>query len=99
VFLIEHHGKELLASQGLPVPAGVFVPTGSDVRTSRPPDGPIIAKAQVASGGRGKAGAVKRISSLDDAARMIAGFGGSLLNHKPIHGFRIEQCIDFAHEA
>jgi succinyl-CoA synthetase beta subunit len=81
------------------VPTGVFVPTGSDVRTIRPPDGPIIAKAQVAPGGRGKAGAVKRVSSLDDAAQMIAAFGAPLLDGKPVHGFRIEQCVDDAHEA
>lgn len=98
MFLIEQHGKELLASQGLPVPVGVFIPTGSDVRTSRPPDGPVIAKAQVASGGRGKAGAVKRVNSLDDAALMIAAFGAGPVNGKPLHGFRIEQCVDSAHE-
>jgi succinyl-CoA synthetase beta subunit len=99
VFLIEHHGKELLASQGIPIPAGQFVSSAGDVRACRLPDGPIVVKAQVASGGRGKAGGVQHAGSLDEAARIVSGLSGSLLNGKPIQGFRLEQCIDFAHEA
>jgi succinyl-CoA synthetase beta subunit len=99
VFLIEHHGKELMASQGIPVPAGVFVPAGGDVLACAPPDGPVMVKAQVASGGRGKAGGVESAASRDDAARIVAKLDGVLLNGKPIHGFRIEQRVDFVHEA
>ncbi len=99
MFLIEHHGKELLASHAIPVPAGVFVPSGGDVRACQPPDGPLMVKAQIAAGGRGKAGAVQRASSLDEAARMIAGLSGAQLNGKSIHGFRVEQCVDFVQEA
>jgi succinyl-CoA synthetase beta subunit len=97
MFLIEHHGKELLASHGIPVPVGVFVPTGGDV--SAIPDGPVMVKAQAASGGRGKAGGVQAAASRDDAARIIANLDRTLLNGKPIHGFRVEQRVDFMHEA
>lgn len=99
MFLIEHHGKELLASHALPVPPGVFVPSGGDVRACLPPDGPVMVKAQVAAGGRGKAGAIQRTRSLDEAARVIAGLSGTQLKGKPIHGFRVEQCVDFVQEA
>ncbi len=99
MFLIEHHGKELLASHGIPVPAGVFVPAGGDVLTCSPPDGPVMVKAQVASGGRGKAGGVESAASRDDVARIVAKLDSVLLNGKPIHGFRIEQRVDFVHEA
>jgi succinyl-CoA synthetase beta subunit len=99
VFLIEHHGKELLASHGIAVPAGVFVPAGGNVLASRIPDGPLMVKAQVASGGRGKAGGIERAASPADAARIIANLDGQPLNGKPVHGFRIEQRIDFTHEA
>lgn len=98
VFLIEHHGKELLASHGIPVPAGVFVPAGGDVSAAAIPDGPMMVKVQVASGGRGKAGGIERAASREDAAAIIARLGRAL-SGKPIHGFRIEQRIDFAHEA
>jgi succinyl-CoA synthetase beta subunit len=99
VFLIGHHGKELLASHGIPVPPGVFVPAGSGVTARGLPDGPVMVKAQVASGGRGKAGAVQAATSRDDAARIVAKLDGLVLNGKPIHGFRIEQRVDFAREA
>ena len=99
MFLIEHHGKELLASHGIPVPLGVFVPAGGDVLTSRPPDGPVMVKAQVASGGRGKAGGVASAASRDEAARIVAKLNRKTLNGRPIHGFRIEQRVDFVHEA
>jgi succinyl-CoA synthetase beta subunit len=99
VFLIEHHGKELLASHGIPVPRGVFVPAGGDVIACQPPDGPVMVKAQVASGGRGKAGAVQAAASRDDAARIVAKLDGLVLNGKPAHGFRIEQRVDFVREA
>ena len=72
MLLIEHHGKELLASHGIRVPAGVFVPLGGDVSVSQVPAGPVMVKAQVASGGRGKAGAVQRAASLDEVARIVA---------------------------
>jgi succinyl-CoA synthetase beta subunit len=99
VFLIEHHGKDLLASHGIPVPAGVFVPAGGDVRACQPPDGPLIVKAQVVAGGRGKAGGVQRASTIDEAARIVATLTGIQLHCKPIHGVRIEQCVDFIQEA
>lgn len=99
MFLIEHHGKELLASHGIPVPPGVFVPAGGDLNAIRFPDGPVMVKAQVASGGRGKAGGVENAASRGDVARIVAKLDGRELNAKPIHGFRIEQRVDFAHEA
>jgi succinyl-CoA synthetase beta subunit len=98
VFLIEHHGKELLASHGIPVPAGVFVPAGGDARAAAIPDGPLMVKAQVASGGRGKAGGIESAASREDVTHIVAELGQAL-NGKPIHGFRIEQRVDFVHEA
>jgi succinyl-CoA synthetase beta subunit len=99
VFLIEHHGKELLAAHGIPIPAGVFVPAGSDPLACKLPDSPVMVKAQVATGGRGKAGAVQTADSQDQARRIIAELDGRTLNGKPIHGFRVEQRVGFVHEA
>jgi succinyl-CoA synthetase beta subunit len=97
VFLIEHHGKELLASHGIPVPNGLFVSKNSGA--NRAPFGPLMVKAQVAGGGRGKAGGIVPAASRDDAASIIAQFSSATLSDKTIHGFRIEQRIDFVHEA
>jgi len=99
VFLLEHHGKELLASHDIAVPAGVFLPSGGDPLARQPLSGPLMVKAQVAAGGRGKAGAIQRAESFGEAARIIAALDGREVNGKPIHGFRIEQRVEFLHEA
>ncbi len=96
MFLIEHHGKELLAPHGIPVPSGVFVTASGNL--GHAPDGPLMIKAQVAAGGRGKAGGVLPAASRDEAARLIAGFDRAMLNGKTIHGFRIEQRVAFERE-
>ena len=99
MFLLEHHGKELLASHGVPVPPGMFVPPRGDTSAAALPSGPWMVKAQVAAGGRGKAGAVQAAASPQEVARIIAALDGTKVKGKPIHGFRIEQRVDFAQEA
>ena len=64
----EYQAKEIFASYGIPVPAGTIAQT--------PDEAVIVAqglgghrwvvKAQVHAGGRGKAGGVKLVSSLDE---------------------------------
>jgi succinyl-CoA synthetase beta subunit len=98
VFLIEAHGKNLLASCGVPIPEGVFLPAGVGLSSLGRLDGPVVVKAQVTTGGRGKAGGIRVAASHEEAARIIAALGSGL-NGKPIHGFRIEKQIDFVHEA
>jgi succinyl-CoA synthetase beta subunit len=99
VFLLEHHGKELVALHGIAVPAGIFVPPGGDPFAGGLPGGPVMVKVQVATGGRGKAGAVQSAASLDEVARIMATLNGTDVKGKPIHGFRIERRIAFQHEA
>jgi succinyl-CoA synthetase beta subunit len=99
VFLLEHHGKELLAAHGIAVPPGVFITPGDDLSRCQPPREPWMVKAQVAAGGRGKAGAVRPAVSLAEVARIIAELDGVKVKGKPIQGFRIEQRVDFRHEA
>src|SRR5712675_745609 len=50
-------------------------------------------------GGRGKAGGIQRAASLEEANHIIARLSGSTVRGRPIHGFRVEQRVDFVHEA
>jgi succinyl-CoA synthetase beta subunit len=77
VDLFEHQAKELFAQYGVPVPAGRIATTPEEAAAiaahfaSR-----VVVKAQVKTGGRGKAGGVKLADSPDDAqekARQILG--------------------------
>ena len=65
MFLLEQHGKELLASHGIAVPTGIFVTSHADLAASRPPSGNVMVKAQVATGGRGKSGAIQGAAAPD----------------------------------
>lgn len=99
MFLLEHHGKELLASRGLPVPPGVWIAAPSALQRGALPDGPWTVKAQTASGGRGKAGAIRHAATVADIERITASLEGGRVAGKPIHGFRVERRIEGAHEA
>ncbi len=58
--LFEYEGREIFARHGITVPPAVVVRAGEDVAAVGDKLGyPVIIKAQVLSGGRGKAGGVK----------------------------------------
>lgn len=58
--LFEHQGKELFAQYGLPVPTGEVVFSAHEAAEAADRLGfPVVVKAQVHTGGRGKAGGVK----------------------------------------
>ncbi|MFQ6010767.1 MAG: ATP-grasp domain-containing protein [Nitrososphaerales archaeon] len=65
--LLEYQAKELLAKNGLNTPAG-FLTTRPEEATTRSESlgFPIILKAQVPFGGRGKAGAIVRVDKIQD---------------------------------
>lgn len=66
--LFEHQGKELLAGYGLPVPPGeVAFSVEEAVEAARRLGPPVVVKAQVHTGGRGKAGGVRLAADLDEA--------------------------------
>ena len=65
----EYQAKAVLREFGVPVPRGIPAYSAS-TRRSRPPQelgGPVwVVKAQIHAGGRGKAGGVKVVKSIDD---------------------------------
>jgi succinyl-CoA synthetase beta subunit len=77
VDLYEHQGKELLARFGIPVSRGRLVFTPEEARQAAEElGGEVVVKAQVLTGGRGKAGGVKLADGPDEAearARDILG--------------------------
>ena len=73
----EYQAKELFASYGIPVPAGINARTPDEaVAAAKQMGGEMwVVKAQVHAGGRGKAGGVKLVRTFDDvraeAERML----------------------------
>jgi succinyl-CoA synthetase beta subunit len=68
VKLHEHQSKEIFARYGIPTPKGkVAFDAGSAREIAKQLGGPVVVKAQVLVGGRGKAGGVKLAKTPDEA--------------------------------
>ena len=62
--LFEYQGKMLLGGMGVPVPGSKLARTAAEARQAASElGGPVVVKAQVQTGGRGKAGGIKRAKS------------------------------------
>ena len=70
MLMTEHDGKALLAAHGVSVPHGHLV-RSADVARRWLGGFPIAVKAQVLSGGRGKAGGVLRAANADEAVTAV----------------------------
>ena len=81
----EHQAKALLAEYGVPVPRGqVAFSVDEAVSAAKELGGPVyVVKAQIHAGGRGKAGGVKVVKSLDEVID-VAGeiLGRTLVTHQ-----------------
>jgi succinyl-CoA synthetase beta subunit len=72
----EHAAKPLLAAQGIAVPRGELAQTPDEAATIAARIGPVVIKAQVPAGKRGKAGGIRLAASPEEArshARAIIG--------------------------
>ena len=66
--LFEHEARELFERHGVPVPRGRVATTPDQARAAAAElGGPVVVKAQVKTGGRGKAGGVRLAPTADDA--------------------------------
>ena len=65
----EYRAKDLFQREGIPVPEGIVVRTPEEAkqRAKELGGGPVVVKAQVLVGGRGKAGGVKLAQDADQA--------------------------------
>ena len=102
----EYQAKEILASQGVPVPKGRVASTPEEAaEITRELGGRSVVKAQVHAGGRGKAGGIKVVSSAEEAAEAAkALIGSSIVTHQtgpegvPIRSVLVEELVDVASE-
>jgi succinyl-CoA synthetase beta subunit len=103
VDLFEHQAKELFAEYGVPVPSGKVAQTAADARTiaaefaaaGRPK---VVIKAQVKTGGRGKAGGVKVADGPDAAYETARQILGMDIKGHTVHKVLVEEASDIAQE-
>jgi succinyl-CoA synthetase beta subunit len=99
VDLYEYQGKELFGRFGVPVSEGRLATTPAEARTAAEQlAGPIVVKAQVLTGGRGKAGGIKLADSPEDAEREAEEILGLDINGHVVRKLWIEQASEIAKE-
>jgi len=105
--LHEYQAKNLLKKYNVPVPDGEVVFNPDDVKeaASRLGGNRWVVKAQVHAGGRGKAGGVKLVNSVDEAVAVAQKLLGTRLvtfqtdsNGQPVNQVWIEKPSDIARE-
>jgi len=81
----EYQGKEILRSQGVPVPSGYPALTINDALEAADKLGgyPVVVKAQIHAGGRGKGGGVKLAHSRNEVEELASQIlGMNLITHQ-----------------
>ena len=97
--LYEYQGKELFRRFGIPVSDGRLATTPAEARAAAEElGGPVVVKAQVLTGGRGKAGGVKLADDPADAEAKAQDILGLDINGHIVRKLWIEQASDIAKE-
>src|SRR5947209_1381188 len=98
--LYEYQGKQLFKKFGIPVSDGELVADAADAAraTKELGGGPVVVKAQVLTGGRGKAGGVKLADDPSDAQLKSEGILGLDIRGHVVKKLWIEQASDIAKE-
>jgi succinyl-CoA synthetase beta subunit len=99
VDLYEYQGKELFRCFGIPVSDGRLATTPEEARRAAEELGTqVVVKAQVLTGGRGKAGGVKLAENPDDAEAKAKDILGLDIRGHVVRSLWIEQASDIAKE-
>jgi succinyl-CoA synthetase beta subunit len=99
VDLYEYQGKELFKRLGIPVSEGRLATTPDEARAAAEEiGGQVVVKAQVLTGGRGKAGGVKLADGPDDARAKADDILGLDINGHVVRKLWIESASDIAME-
>ncbi|MEZ5183495.1 MAG: ADP-forming succinate--CoA ligase subunit beta [Acidimicrobiales bacterium] len=97
--LLEYQGKQFFASFGIPVSPGEAVTTVDDAVAAADRIGyPVVVKAQVHVGGRGKAGGVKLAANAEEAREHATNILGLDIKGHVVKTIWIEFASDIAEE-
>ena len=97
--LYEHQGKELFRRFGIPVSDGRVATTPGEARKAAEElGGQVVVKAQVLTGGRGKAGGIKLADGPDEAAQHAEAILGLDIRGHVVRKLWIEKASDIERE-
>jgi succinyl-CoA synthetase beta subunit len=97
--LYEYQGKEVFRRFGIPVSEGRLASSPEEARTAAQElGGQVVVKAQVLTGGRGKAGGIKLVDGPDEAEEHARAILGMDINGHVVRKLWIESASDIARE-
>ncbi|MFI5693674.1 ADP-forming succinate--CoA ligase subunit beta [Kribbella sp. NPDC051586] len=97
--LMEYQAKELFARHGVPVTLGRVIEDPADAAEAAAElGGRVVVKAQVKTGGRGKAGGVKLAATPEDARKLAGEILGMDIKGHTVHRVLLAPAADIADE-
>ena len=97
--LYEYQGKDIFKKSGITIPEGEAVKTPEDAKKTAERIGkPVVIKAQVWAGGRGKSGAVRFADTPDEAAKVAGEILGMEVKGLEVKQVLVEEKLDIAQE-
>jgi succinyl-CoA synthetase beta subunit len=93
--LKEHEGKELFRRFGIPITEGYLARMAGD---AKPLTGPMVVKAQVKAGGRGKAGGIRFASTTEQLQRAVSDLIGIEIGGEKVEEVLIEERVSVDRE-
>ncbi len=90
--LYEYEGKALLARHGVQVPRGAVWPELPEV------EGPLVAKAQILSGKRGKQGGIRFVGGREGCSAEVEALLGSRLGEYEVERVYVEERLEIERE-
>ncbi|HET7037623.1 MAG TPA: ADP-forming succinate--CoA ligase subunit beta [Thermomicrobiaceae bacterium] len=95
----EYQAAEILAGYGVPVNAGIVCTTPDEVGAAAAQlGGPVVIKAQVHTGGRGKAGGVKVARTAEQARELAGQILGLDIRGHVVHKVLVAPAVDIQRE-
>ena len=96
----EYQAKDILRAEGVPIPPGEVATTPDEVEAiARKIGGMVVVKAQVHTGGRGKAGGVKLAKTPAEAREIASRILGMKINGLTVYKVLVTSAADIASEA
>jgi succinyl-CoA synthetase beta subunit len=96
---MEYQAKELFAKHGVPVKVGTVITDAADAEAAAEEHGgKVVVKAQVKTGGRGKAGGVKLANDPQEAAEKAGEILGMDIKGHTVHRVLIAPAAEIAEE-
>ncbi len=92
--LHEYQSKQIFSKFGIPIPRGRVANSSGNVRQIAEELGSkVVVKAQVLSGGRGKAGGIRLADTPEIAENLATQIMGMTINNYPVHKVLVDEAV------